>query len=325
MLTMLHHWDLLLFHAVNGWCGNWALDRIVFYEQGNQLLEGGVILTCYWWFWFATPSDRREANRRTILAALVGVFLSLVISRVLASILPFRMRPMYVAGIGYHAPSLEAPMNLENWSSFPSDTAAYFIGLTYGLYRVSRRVGIVALSYAAVWICLPRLYLGIHYPSDLVVGALIGVAVVALSLRFLGGHTRAADRMLHFVTFQEERRPGWFYAAAFVLSFEMAMTFDDVRDFIRALLHGLRMAGYASLGEEDVLLALLAVLAIGGVSGWALWRATRRSGGGNASPDLMPAGAGEPCQPVRPPSSRHTPRSRHTSTSRQTPLSGHNS
>lgn len=303
---MLHHWDLLLFHAVNGWCGNWALDRIVFYEQGNQLLEGGVIMTCYWWFWFVTPDDRREANRRTIVAVLIGVFLSLVISRVLASVLPFRMRPMYVTGIGYRPPSIEAPMNLENWSSFPSDTAAYFIGLAYGLYRLSRWFGVAAILYAAVWICLPRLYLGIHYPSDLVVGAFIGVAVVALSLRFLGGHTRAADRLLDFVTRQERQRPAWFYAAAFAVSFEMAMTFDDIRDFMRALLHGIRMAGYASLGEEDLFLGLLGIGAVSGVVGWAVWRTVRRRGRRGPSAARAPMGPAKTRQAMRPPLSRHS-------------------
>ena len=276
VVAMLHHWDLLLFHAVNGWCGNWALDRVVFYEQGNQLLEGGVILTCYWWFWFATPDDRRERYRRTIIAALIGVFLALLTSRILATALPFRVRPMYVAGIGYHAPSLEAPMNLENWNSFPSDTAAYFIGLAYGIYRLSRWIGVLALAYAAVWICLPRLYLGIHYPSDLVAGAAIGVAVVALSVRFLGGHTRAAVRLTRAVVTQEQRRPSLFYGVAFAVSFEMSMTFDDVRDFIRAVLHGVRMTGYTSMREESVLLLLLCVMAIGAAIGWAVWRATQR-------------------------------------------------
>lgn len=273
---MLHHWDLVLFHAVNGSCGNWALDRIVFYEQGNQLLEGGVILTCYWWFWFARPEGRRQDNRRTIIAALIGVLLALAASRVLASVLPFRVRPMYVAGIGYRAPSLQQPMNMENWSSFPSDTAAYFLGLAYGIYRLSRRLGVVLLLYAAVWICLPRLYLGIHYPSDLIAGGALGIAIVALSVRMLGGDSRLAHRLGQALDRLERRRPALFYALAFVVSFEMSMTFDDVRDFIRALLHGARMAGYASMGEEVVLLVLLGAVAIGGVAGWYVWHAAQR-------------------------------------------------
>ena len=231
---MLYDFDLALFHAVNAWCGNWALDRIVFYEQGNQLLEGGVLLTCYWWFWFAVPEDRRRDNRRQIIAALIGVFAALVVSRVLAAALPFRMRPMYVTGIGYHAPSLPMPMNMENWSSFPSDTAAYFLGLAYGIYRLSRRAGIALMIYATVWILAAVvLSWASTTSSDIVAGAIIGFVVVGASVAMLGRDTLAAgNRLLQPVIRIEKRRPRVFYAAAFVVSFEMTMTFDDVRDFI---------------------------------------------------------------------------------------------
>jgi membrane-associated phospholipid phosphatase len=34
------------------------------------------------------------------------------------------------------------------------------------------------MLYAAGWICLPRVFLGEHYVSDVVVGAGIGIALV---------------------------------------------------------------------------------------------------------------------------------------------------
>src|SRR6202012_624268 len=105
--------------------------------------------------------------------SLIGVFLGLVLARTLAAELPFRVRPMYVDGIGYHQPSLQFPMVFESWSSFPSDMAPYFFGLSFGLYGLSRGLGGLLLVYPGAWVCLPRAYLGIHYPSDLVSGALL--------------------------------------------------------------------------------------------------------------------------------------------------------
>jgi len=37
-----------------------------------------------------------------------------------------------------------------------------------------RRYAVTILLYTVVWVCLPRIYLGIHYVSDIVVGIVIG-------------------------------------------------------------------------------------------------------------------------------------------------------
>ena len=40
---------------------------------------------------------------------------------------------------------------------------------------------ISALVFALLMVCLPRIYSGLHYPSDILVGAMVG-ALVALAL-----------------------------------------------------------------------------------------------------------------------------------------------
>jgi membrane-associated phospholipid phosphatase len=49
----------------------------------------------------------------------------------------------------------------------------------------------VALAHAALVVCLPRVYLGFHFPSDVLAGAAIGVAVAALLLARPSGPSRA--------------------------------------------------------------------------------------------------------------------------------------
>ena len=132
------HLDLAVFHAVNGLCGNWLLDRIAAYEENNFFFKGAVFLTLYWWFWFAPEQDRRLRNRQIIIAAIIGAVVALALNRALAVALPFRVRPMYAAGIGYHAPSFAFAVNLEKWSAFPSDSATYWFALSCGLFRLNR-------------------------------------------------------------------------------------------------------------------------------------------------------------------------------------------
>jgi undecaprenyl-diphosphatase len=78
--------------------------------------------------------------------------------------------------------------------------------------------------YVAVIICLPRVYLGIHYPTDILAGAAIGLGCVAfLSNRAV--RSVVASPILNW----GERHPVLFYFALFLLAFQIATLFWDVR------------------------------------------------------------------------------------------------
>ena len=160
MIQQIQHFDLVLFQLVNAWCGDWMLDRIAAYEEHNDLFRGGIFMVCYWWFWFAGCGERLEVHRHRIIAALIGVFIALVAARTLANTLPFPARPMYAAGIGYHPPSIPLDAKMEHWSSFPSDTATLFFALSFGIFRLSRYLGLALMAYSAVWISSPATLFG---------------------------------------------------------------------------------------------------------------------------------------------------------------------
>ncbi len=250
----MHALDLSVFHLVNGWSGNWALDRIVGFEEASNLFRGGLLLIPYWWFWFAGEGERRERRRRVVVAALLGTFAALILARGMATMLPFRLRPIHEIGIGFQPPSLPIVMNLENWSSFPSDTASLFFALSFGIWRLSRPIGAALMAYSAILICLPRIYLGIHYPSDIVAGALLGIAAAWATIAVMETRDGALGRrIMGPLSALEARRPGLFYAAAFAMAFEMATMFDDVRALGRA---GVRWLRHAGIGPGAVLLLL---------------------------------------------------------------------
>ncbi len=275
----MHQLDLYVFHAINAWCGNWTLDRIVQFEENHNIYKGGVFMLAYCWFWFAPETERREANRRCIVAALLGTLSALVINRLMAGALPFRVRPMLDAASGYHPPTLPIIANMEEWNSFPSDTATFFFALAFGLWRLSRPLGVFATVYTVVWVSLPRLYLGLHYPSDILAGALLGVLVTygAIGVMVHARDGALAERIVGLLDAAEQRHPQWFYVAALALTFEMMTLFDDVRDLARGTVRFLRFRGYVAAGEEVALFmvggALLAVA--GGV--WTILWLRRRT------------------------------------------------
>ena len=65
-------------------------------------------------------------------------------------------------------------------SSFPSDHAAVAFAIAFAVLAFSRRAGILFLA-AATLISLSRIALGLHYPSDVLAGMLVGWAAAMLT------------------------------------------------------------------------------------------------------------------------------------------------
>jgi membrane-associated phospholipid phosphatase len=205
----------LINRAARHW--HW-LDQAVVVISESDLIKGGVVLAVFWAMWF-----RYAAARERLLAGLGGSLVALFIARVLAYVLPIRQRPLLEPSIHFVPPfGLADQSNWTNWSSFPSDHAALFFAIVAGIWLANRRAGIFALLYAALAICLPRIYVGIHYPTDVLAGALIGIGAVALLQRWRALWAKPLLRAL-------ERYPGWGYALFFLLTFQIATLFWDVR------------------------------------------------------------------------------------------------
>jgi undecaprenyl-diphosphatase len=67
-------------------------------------------------------------------------------------------------------------------SSFPSNSAAAAFAIAAGVWHLNRRIG-AALFVAAAVYGFSRVYVGVHYPADILGGAFIAVIVTALTLR----------------------------------------------------------------------------------------------------------------------------------------------
>jgi undecaprenyl-diphosphatase len=129
---------------------------------------------------------------------------------------------MFVSDIGFHAP-LFTVGNYEDWSSFPSDTATYFFVITTGFWLLSRWWGSLWACFSII-VILARVYLGIHYPSDVLAGALLGISItVTLSNEFV--HARIASAIVA----AERRAPAIFYGLLLPILFEAATIFHFTR------------------------------------------------------------------------------------------------
>jgi len=142
-------------------------------------------------------------------------------------LLPFRHRPLDDVDLALRVPFDIDPASASALSAFPSGHTAFFFALTVPLWWRSRWLGAAAAVWISLTICLPLLYRGDHWPSDIAGGAAIGVALM-LSLCWLVGRTALPDRVLAF----SQRHPSAFYAIAWLLALEIALFFRDIKTYI---------------------------------------------------------------------------------------------
>jgi undecaprenyl-diphosphatase len=230
MIAYLGDLDLTLFHYINGLCGQYlALDHIANRIESVQL-KGLAFFATFGVLWFQRTKDQFR-RRETLILMIVAIVLSLVIARICADLLPFRVRPMFVPDIGYQAPLFHLDSYFENWSSFPSDTAALLFVMTTGFWLVSRSWGLAWLCFTAIAINA-RIYFGLHYPGDVLAGALIGTVItIAINNGFV--RQRIALPILIF----EKQAPGIFYGLLFPVLYEISTLFAFTRSLRHALTH----------------------------------------------------------------------------------------
>jgi undecaprenyl-diphosphatase len=161
-------------------------DPLVAYVGAAEVLFLALLAAL---FTLTRGFERRTARRGVVAAGLsAGVALAIgqVISRLLDRPRPFVADPSSVHLFSRHAAD----------AGFPSDHATASFAIAVAILLRNRRWGYVTLV-AAVVLCVGRVAMGVHYPSDIIAGAALG-SVVAIGLNAPPARKRLhalADRM----------------------------------------------------------------------------------------------------------------------------------
>ncbi|MGA3199204.1 MAG: phosphatase PAP2 family protein [Halobacteriota archaeon] len=252
----MNSFDLIIIHFFNSFAHrSWIADATVVIISGNHFLIGGVLLALFWWAWIEHGKESME-KREALIFVLIAVTFAVSFARTLALSLPYRERPLHNPLIHFQLPYTLDPSTLINWSSFPSDHAVVVFCLAAGLWTVSRRLGALAISYAFL-ISLPRIYLGYHYPTDILAGALLGIGVASLSRI-----TTLRRTLARIILDPLDPRPAYLYSFLFLWTFEIGDMFNSLMQFV--LLGGEIERKFPSwrLEETAVLLLIVAVVSL---------------------------------------------------------------
>ena len=226
-MTLIEQIDRALALYANQFAGrSIVLDKFVYDILDTSLLNGGVFLVAYWWLWFEADESGVHAQRRNVVVALLAVIGVAGALKLLKVLLPFRYRPLNDADLGLRLPFGIEATSFNEFSAFPSGHAMLFFALSVPLWMRSRWLGAAATAWTLLAICLPLLHRGDHWPSDIVAGAVVGVALMLLLCRLIGA-TGLPDRVVRL----SAMHPSAFYAIAWLLALEIAVRFGDVEAF----------------------------------------------------------------------------------------------
>lgn len=135
------------------------------------------------WFWIVLsiflliPKKTRKAGVAALLALLINLcFTNVILKNVVARTRPYEV----VEGLTVLIDKLKS-------FSFPSGHTACSFAAAYAYYRClpQKKWGIAALVLAGL-IGFSRLYVGVHYPTDVLGGAVVGMFAACIASKLAG-------------------------------------------------------------------------------------------------------------------------------------------
>jgi undecaprenyl-diphosphatase len=173
---------------INSFVGRSPLFDFVMKGLANDYFMPVVSCLALVGLWFSGHDipERRYNQKVVFKAALsLGVADGVV---ALFNLFLFRSRPF--SEIPVHV-LINKPWD----SSFPSNAATVFFGLAFAVWLNDRRLGAFLMAITSI-MGLGRVYAGMHYPLDIIGGAIIGFACALAVQSVFRGLNPVADALL---------------------------------------------------------------------------------------------------------------------------------
>lgn len=257
--------DQAVFLAANQIVGrSWALDSLMAMALESPVVKAGPLGALFLFAWFRLGGAKPiEVRRRVLAVTLLAVFLIAPVTKIFSEG-AMEPRPVVRAQPGYslrdgqlvESPRLDVRLlqtgelaaraqalrqgrpTSNDFDAFPSDHAAIYVALALGILLACRLAGTLALLWTAFMVLGLRIAVGMHWLSDILVGAAAGAALL-LAFQFVASRFR--KRLDPALLRWSQRWPGATAAILFLLLIEAAgpmKTMERLRDLLSSVLGG---------------------------------------------------------------------------------------
>lgn len=183
--------DASLYRQINRFADRtaWLHGPAVAYAMYGVVIFAGLLL---WAWWRARRAADLQAEARIGWAG-AATFIALGVGQIIGHLVN-RARPYAVL------PHVHVLVTKSTDVSFPSDHALTVSAIAIGLWLVDRTLGRIAVALALL-MAFTRVYVGAHYPTDVLAGLVIAGLIAALG-------SKPGSRVLETILVRLEAVPG---------------------------------------------------------------------------------------------------------------------
>lgn len=169
-------WDVGLFHFFNNFAGQYRIfDAIIIFFA--EYLQYIIVLVFVLLLYFSKQYGAFKKIHIFLVTAAAVIIARLGIVEIIRFFY-HRPRPFFIEST-HKLISNGALFYSDTEWSFPSGHSAFFFAMATAIYFYNKRWGI-GFFIAAILINLSRIIAGVHYPSDILGGAIVGIVTCYL-------------------------------------------------------------------------------------------------------------------------------------------------
>ena len=224
--------DIAVFQWFNGWNGQLPIVGDILAVADGFVIKSVPFMMAFWGLWFWPKTETERTQMRNALAATLLLAIPVIgLTRAVANYAPYSPRPLQTDGLMVNLYEGQNAAILDGWSSMPSDHASLFMGLAVALFFIHRGVGAFFIFWSIVVVSIPRIIVGYHWPSDILVGWILGAAVMLILIR---PATKIVERSRIVPYFEAREAVG--YPLLFLATYDVARLFENTRSIIEGLI-----------------------------------------------------------------------------------------
>lgn len=200
-------------------------DTAARFVAENSLVSCFVIGAIFYYYW--QIKDERTLWRRR---HLIGIIVACVVAVTVTGLWrPWLHWPSPSRSEGFHGlfPAYLWGTGTEN--SFPSHSTLVYILVAFGLWPLSRTISFLSAVFVLIFISLPRMYVGGHYPIDILAMLPFALAVL-LPVSWWAAGSESAIRLVRVFS-----AGGWADFVLFLWFFELSEGFGSFGDLLRRI------------------------------------------------------------------------------------------